>query len=133
MICTSREQSERLLKCGISPNTADMSLVEIPYEFNDGRKITNIKAINRPYRLAQLSYREKHNFLPVWSLSAILDMMPPFTRLIKHPMGDRYVCNIIDFDCTFEAIGDTAIEACVKMIEWLSENGHFEKRKSNGI
>ena len=63
-ICTSIEQSKKLIELGIDVNTADMywSIDEIPFPVND--TVTDWK------------YAQENGMLPAWSLSALEGLMP---------------------------------------------------------
>ena len=68
-ICTSREQSERLLALGLKKETADMYYSAI----HNGNKVVG-------YRVAQ-GYNYKHfevfaDDIPAWSLHRLIEMMP---------------------------------------------------------
>lgn len=118
-IATTQEQSARLLRCGVSAESADMS-------WNKG------KAANRD-GYAWLLFSE--NFLkpdnsyrcvPAWSLSALLSLLPEEmgNAVGAYPGTNRYTCfTLIDPDVE-PVVADTAIEAVVQMIEQLTANGY---------
>lgn len=59
-ICTSREQSERLLALGLKPETADMVLV--PSSRHDGSDVIRVRKC----------YLMEEDAIPAWSLGRLL-------------------------------------------------------------
>lgn len=143
-IATDSSQSQRLLSCGVSADTADMARYEddevpmMPWDWTTG------------------SYG---GTFPAWSLSALLSLLPkelddfPFTKWYE-PFQDGWeICDkedestingevklyfsdgrwIVDYDWDgFTGRlpqSDSPIEACVLAIELLTANGY----KLNGI
>lgn len=131
MIATTIEQSQRLLRCGVSADTADMMY------FEDGE-------------LSTLSYSEYNEdfyhkeTLSAWSLSTLLSLLP---TSILSPLGNEYMLELskrrmhsgwevqwvyngsrfttYDKHKVFHKLWDKSpIEACVKAIEWLTSNGY---------
>lgn len=127
-IATTKEQSDRLLACGVSADTADMARYEddsvpmMPWDWTTG------------------SYG---GTFPAWSLSALLGLLP---SSILSPLGNEYMLELSKLRMhdawevqwfsgrdrfrtydkkNFHKLWDKSpIEACVKAIEWLSENGY---------
>lgn len=121
-ICTTLEESKKLIELGIDVNTADMywlnryiDLTETKYElFVVDRSNERIDFFNS-YAVAV----EKGEIIPAWSLSALLELIPeriPGTKLVIKWDGSYY---IEDRDCLF----DNAIDAAFEMVCWLKENG----------
>ena len=119
-ICTTREQSERLLALGIGKETADMFIgidwgKELAYDKNGGYT-SNLNAS-----------------IPAWSLNRLIEMMPfdviieggfdnCFTLIKNYPKG--YSVEYDGFSYYHkENIYDTIIEG----IEHLIKEGHFNK------
>ena len=120
-ICTTREQSERLLALGLRKETADMFIgidwgKELAYDKNGGYT-SNLGAI-----------------IPAWSLNRLIEMMPfdviieggfdnCFTLIKNYPKGYS-----VEYDGYSyyhkENIYDTIIEG----IEHLIKEGHFNKK-----
>ena len=119
-ICTTREQSERLLALGLRKETADMFIGidwgnELAYDKNGGYT-SNLDT-----------------FIPAWSLNRLIEMMPLdviieggfdncFTLIKNYPKGYS-----VEYDGYSyyhkENIYDTIIEG----IEHLIKEGHFNK------
>ena len=123
-IATTREQSARLLQCGVDPETADM--VWTCFE-SDDEQYDKLGVMDEfAYEFSALKP------IPAWSLSALLNLMP---RTVTHKGrtnifglyheeekdggGWNYSCpGIVYFT------GDTPFEAVIKMIEWLTANNY---------
>lgn len=131
-IATTIEQSERLLKCGIDPKTADMVWTRWD---NDGE------------RTDKLDVMDIHAFemrclrpIPAWSLSTLLDMLPSniqkrlprcYYLSVGHSRYDGKTSWTIGYynqwSCNGTLYGyrnSSPIEACVKTIEWIAEKGY---------
>lgn len=101
-ICTSLEQSKKLMELGIDRKTSDMN-----YWCGSGLRIGGYKA------------QDEELDIPAWSLSALLELIPeriPGTKLVIKWDGCYY---IEGRDC----LRDTAIDAAFEMVVWLKENG----------
>ncbi len=140
-IATTREQSDRLLKCGLSAESADMV-----YDEATGLEVNAGKTIQSGYS-------------PAFSLSALLSLLPkelddfPFTKWYEPFQNGWEICDkedestingevklyfsngywIVDYDWDgFTGRlpqSDNPVEACVLAIELLTANGY----KLNGI
>lgn len=144
-ICTSREQSDRLLNCGVSADSADMCYYHVDDCLNNSDK----PVYNTP--------KEQFDFLvgcgfgdyrihitPAWSLSRLFELLP---KSIISPMGNDYRLELSTsrmhdewevqwtYNCgRFHTYDNqrvfhklwyaSPIEACVKAIEWLTECGY---------
>lgn len=130
-IATTREQGQRLMACGVKAETADMTLL-----LEHGHT-ENTRLSARPYGTFKEPFREQ-NCIPAWSLSRLLEMMPKKLTVgisvLELGMGFepfyghfylRYTnarTGIDDLESHTEA--DTPMDACVQMIEWLTQNGY---------
>jgi hypothetical protein len=119
-ICTSIEQSKKLIELGIDITTVDMYYL---YDYN-------IKEYDDDTQIIPQSELEQHFSLfpediPAWSLSALLDLMPKvnghYPELCRGKQTGQYYMWIEDtFDTqTF----NNPIDAAFEMIVWLKENG----------
>ena len=118
MICTTIEQSKKLIELKIDINTADMCWC------NENDVITI------PYIDSLITE------CPAWSLSALLDLIPPYLGEFNEGIdfgfdkavnGKWYSAHYLQY--TKEGInpiktvtGDTAVDAVFEMIVWLKEN-----------
>ena len=125
-ICTSLEQSKRLIELGIDVNSADM----VYHKNLDGTY--NLRVVNNI-----LEYD-----IPAWSLSALLELMPSYLfefergiDLNLYPSINRkgwlcsYMPNVIENMKTdkFKQIthADNLVDAAYEMIIWLKENNYL--------
>ena len=139
-IATNPDQSNRLLACGVDPNTADMyiSINMCPGE-NYGKYSTRVLGedlITLSKILRSIDYE------PAWSLSALLALLPTEIKeeisrfdeiqtygLLIYPYMqgwqiDYQYCEDDECHCLKCVHGSDLIEACVKAIEWLTANGY---------
>lgn len=148
-IATTASQSQRLLACGVSADTADMCWYKAKSPNKEGYS----------WMLISKNYLKRHSsdeFVPAWSLSALLtNVLPkhlddfPFTQWIE-PLSGGEICEIedneecvlngdvklsyeetawiVDYDWDgFTGVlpnSDNPIEACVRAIELLYANGY---------
>ena len=104
---TNIEQSEKLLKLGLNPDTADMHF------FNKDEKPM------LGYNATTAEKYKKYNFLymPCWSVGALIDLLPIGTHTCSHitDAGITYECYTEKerFECL------TILDAVFSMIEWL--------------
>lgn len=125
-IATTQEQSQRLLRCGVSADTADMSWVVLS---DDTETLTAIP---------NLAQSEVINY-PAWSLSRLLRLIPHvievyddgdyyFSLAQEFPASEDYHAAYkycwADDDVFVGKRSSCPIEACVQLIEWLKENGY---------
>jgi hypothetical protein len=122
-ICTTREQSERLLALGLKKETADMvwsGLSEWP--------------ICHPYnRIKHLASDLDDKILPAWSLHRLIEMIPSFINIGEH----TYIFRIIQgklFSYHNNIVGDVLLygkgsiyNSAIYTIEWLIGEGYFNK------
>ena len=123
-ICTTREQSERLLTLGLKKQTADMFYAAI----HNGTKVVG-------YRVSPI-YNE-YNFeiftddILAWSLNRLIEMMPEemyggILCIFKDSI--RYEEVIMDrLEAHFEVVGENMYENAISCIEWLINEGYFNK------
>ena len=129
-ICTTQDQSARLLRCGVPAESADMSID------TDTDKL---------YLGAYSERVDKVHEVPAWSLSRLLSLLP-----FKIPCGnfefwlDVAPINFgtqwsIGYYCTEKprtikglTHTESLIECAVQEIEWLSANGYKLKGGTDG-
>ena len=120
-ICTSLEQSKKLIELGIDVNTADMVYQSVEDEYGDGEW----EAIPRNNSL-NIGYDDD---IPCWSLSALLGILAEQHFIIKAntnwkdmiKVGNEFNIDIPIRHCKiwFPSLLDAAFE----MVWWLKENG----------
>lgn len=122
-ICTTKEQSSRLLEAGVRPETADMYLdeFELPVAFE--------------YRRIEGHVGQDMAF-PAWSLSKLIGMMPDQVEC----EGYNYYLFMLprdkEFTIKYSAGSNLAqsycreslFDAITEMIEWLIKEGHLDNK-----
>ena len=119
-ICTTREQSERLLALGIRKETADMFIgidwgKELAYDKNGGYT-SNLNAS-----------------IPAWSLNRLIEMMPfdviieggfdnCFTLIKNYPKGYS-----VEYDGFSYYHKENIYDTIIEVIEHLIKEGNFNK------
>lgn len=144
-IATTPEQSARLIACGIEPETADMCWTRRTHRLDSSPIKKNHQKenlwIGYPCRRILEDYEQRTD-TPAWSLSALLSVLPqriiipkantPCNFMLHHFSNEWYVMYHdsgffgVPDDCIWKCAehkADNPIEACVKKIEWLIQNG----------
>lgn len=132
-IVTTKDQSQRLLRCGVSAESADMMWSRL-----DKTRDHNLYAV--PWYTPRLPNRKiTDNDFPAWSLSALLGLIPHvievyddgdyyFSLAQEFPASEDYHAAYMycwaDDDVLVGKRSSCPIEACVQLIEWLKENGY---------
>ena len=138
-ICTTKEQSERLLALGLKKETADMTLqtaLDVCYTM--------------PFQEAIEYFENRHlpphpTILPAWSLHRLIEMIPDKisypTKYDSAPLRINkdsmyYLCRFFDRygDEDFNSVGDNEAigshniyDYAVSVIAFLIKEGHFNK------
>ena len=118
-ICTTEEQSERLLALGLKKETADMTYL-------------NDEICTASYNEMECPYDNLVN--PAWSLHRLLEMMPTYIDVI----GDEWTLNILqgkliayttdENENFLFAQGATSLyDSIIAAIDWLIQAEHFNK------
>lgn len=108
-ICTSIEQSKKLIELGIDVNTADMywwptSLRYYIETMDDG------------------DFNEDEEHIRAWSLTALFNMLPKSARLERGSSTE--LCRVtlpVELKCSDWYLDP--IDAVFEMVVWLKENG----------
>ena len=112
-ICTTREQSKRLLALGLKKETADMA-IELDME-------TTYEAY---YYSA---YPPSRRGIPAWSLDRLMELVPHrYGEYCDYANNYMYYYNI-PLDVVEQFVGETKYEYLIDCIEWLIKEGHFNK------
>lgn len=119
-ICTSREQSERLLALGLKKETADMGLcVNIPLSVEDWK-----------------DYDDTVIDIPAWSLHRLLSILPDYIVVNSSSgLNPNFYLNIRDGFVSYKdnrgfSYGSTSgnmYDAITSMISFLIKEGYFPK------
>ena len=109
-ICTTREQSDRLLALGLNKETADCALLPLTDE------VTSV--------LVKPSTNDIKFTIPAWSLGRLIKLMPR-TTIMHTQEGDTSID--IDMYAIEILVSDDPIAEAVSIIEWLIKEGNFNK------
>lgn len=123
-ICTTIEQSKRLLDLGLNPQTADMALIYEEWENHWSMQT---------YQWEPYNEIDMDNFIPAWSLHRLIEMLPN-----EIPMEDYYLILGVSFNCVrysdggeyaevFLGFDGTTYSCIIKCVEWLIKEGYFNK------
>ena len=114
-ICTTREQSERLLALGLKKETADM-IHMWHWEF-DGYTLLTV-----PWERAHRTTED----IPAWSLHRLIEMIP------QEHEGSFFSLSLNDAGYSepgawvlYERVG--TYDSIINCIEWLIKEGYFNK------
>ena len=129
-ICTTREQSERLLALGLKKETADMA-----YLWYGRAEDDTMLLMDKPSEVYQ-GIMTTHD-IPAWSLHRLIEMMP--NNIHKYnDIADLSVSNELvqyrfydvdyNHDVCLEHFNDgTLYDNIIDCIEWLIKEGYFNK------
>ena len=127
-VCTTRDQSERLLSLGLKRETADCALLPLT------DKVTSV--------LVKPSANDIKNTIPAWSLHRLLCIIPKYIQVpdnvweykhdlylsIDEELHVRYYEEGVDEPCFDKSfLKDDLYQNCVSCIEWLIKKGYFNK------
>lgn len=119
-ICTSLEQSKKLIKLGIDVNTADM------YWWSSGKR-------NYIDAMDDGDFDEEEGHIRAWSLTALLEIIPNIEIRSKvQNFKNKSWCISSHDDKDHNhiwAYGDELVDACVELIYKLKEQNHDTKRR----
>lgn len=128
-IATDSSQSQRLLRCGVSADTADMIGIEPNYGYECEL-------------WSSMQGQDTRGYFPAWSLNALLGLLPKEIKVDESPHDEvqRYglliypfmggwqaeyqYCEDDECHCLKCVYGTDLLEACVQLIEWLMENNY---------
>ena len=127
-ICTTIEQSKRLLELGLKPETADMRHIpysgfSVPMKYNDG------------------FFFDDSDYTPAWSLHKLIELCPEYINIdgyadttywFKLYKLDNKIIYENDYDrWLYLGDGDTLFNTLIDCIEWLISNNHFKQEYLN--
>ena len=131
-ICTSLEQSKKLIELGIDINTADLTVLDLPIQNGDRFKFINNKLPGDIFPSITDGKSEK---IPAWSLTALLGLMPKLYEFENDTDDGGCQPNLckgwdnnqwhVVYRSSIHITDwyDDPIDAAFEMICWLKENG----------
>lgn len=121
-VCTTREQSQRLLELGLKPETADMYYTTF-YRDNVGYEIIQV----RSERLPLLSQE-----IPAWSLHRLIEMCGIDRMPISFHKKGKIRIRVNHIHPTHEGrSGYNHYNSLIDCIEWLISENYFNKEYLN--
>jgi hypothetical protein len=114
-ICTSIDQSKKLIELGIDINTADMCYC--PIMDIDSMSNTGFLEIPECYPFSEVK-ECRVQYLPAWSLSALLKLIP-ITCVLSINSGHYRIAS----NETNTFFHNNPLDATFEMVCWLKENG----------
>ena len=111
-ICTTIEQSKKLIKLGIDVNTVDMYYQYDYYikEYEEDAQIIPKSELGQHFSL----FPED---IPAWSLSALLGLMPKFTLERNISTNEKFLL-YYNYNQTYY---DDPVDAAFEMVCWLKK------------
>ena len=112
-ICTSREQSERLLALGLKPETADIEICCLDGEIRF---------------LEEEDYQDTGITIPAWSLHRLIEIVPSTINKMLWFTITPYTAlyDSVDYIKSFDS-KDNLYDNLISCIEWLIKKGYFNK------
>lgn len=150
-ICTSIEQSKKLLELGLKPETADMhyhknKLIKWRLETYPLRTKEDSAVYKGLVRVDGQQYADEYfervygQDIPAWSLSRLIELMPREIRddhrilckLVIQKSGNIFIyMNDDNFSpCLYILIdfrGQSLFDSAINMMEWLIKKNYFNK------
>lgn len=128
-ICTTKEQSERLLTLGLKAETADMSYQVKIFDPFPQHLVDCV-----PSLLTHPPINDER-FIPAWSLNRLIEIMPTYIDVI----GDEWTLNILQGkliayttdekeNFLFAQGAVSLYDSIIDAIEWLIQAGHFNEK-----
>jgi hypothetical protein len=136
-ICTTEEQSKRLLALGLKRRTADCILVENPFKPNNYVMFPIVDVDET------LENEMNNEPIPAWSLHRLIEMMPKriknvkedwdicghdITFVITEELDVNYEEPFEDYPCYNKYFHEGNLyDKIASSIAWLIKEGHFNK------
>lgn len=131
-ICTSIEQSKKLLSLGLDPSTADMyySWVGTAYTLH-AESYNELIAWRKYYAKTHKHPSCRTSIIPCWSFGALLELMPDIIKVEEEYYTFSLIKNVIEYvghdgNILYSTGGESFVDAAVKMFELIdnSKNIH---------
>lgn len=128
-ICTTVEQSKRLLGLGLDDDTADMLILPLP----NGKELIIQKFADESGNLYYKIKDEQWESSPAWSLHRLIAMLPDFFsnlgRQFNLKMDKCFLryCTARNDEYIYFQQKDTLYDNIIDCIEWLIKENKFNK------
>jgi hypothetical protein len=129
-VCTTKEQSQRLLNLGLKPETADMK-----HLFDDRNDYSFFHHwVCLPYKWDKESLVDREN-IPAWSLHRLIELLPQDIHLDDYA-DTHYYLTINPFKVIYanshrlwiyQRNGGCLYDKLIDTIEWTIKNNFFNK------
>lgn len=114
-ICTTIEQSQKLIRLGLDMSTADLGWNISPngsvrlLSVDDWVLVTDDKNVDK--------------IVPAWSLSALIELLPYQSCLVRDFRTKKFRCRCIGLMDTYWC--DTSLDAAFEMVCWIKNNTYL--------
>ena len=141
LICTTIEQSKRLIELGLKSETADMHYVKKTMDsmgnpINDEFDIPHYGNTNSKYGRYVVMNFSNYETLPAWSLHRLMAIMPDKIKMMSITM-EWWDFHLQIYKTTISYIGlrvvtafnqnDNLYDNIIDCIEWLIKEKYFDK------
>ena len=147
-ICTSIEQSSRLLALGLKKETADCyHWQETEPMYGEAAGIWHLETLDSKDNQEHFEYLDKyfgvcladdeeHYFIPAWSLHRIINLIPERISIcgLEHKISIReYSVRYVQSEESYigRFYGENLYDMLITCIEWLINGGYFNKEYLN--
>lgn len=127
-ICTTKEQSQRLLDLGLKPETADCQYAALVVDW-EGRSILNPKwrfyGHNEGFIVQNFEHMER---IPAWSLHRLIDLCGAERMPISFYKKGKVMIRVNHIHPTQNGRSNyNHYDSLIDCIEWLVSEGYFNK------
>ena len=129
-ICTSLEQSKKLIELGIDISTADMFYAELSIDGNIKHNLYPLESYGfKTFSDTKTHESKRLSFIPAWSLSALIWLMPERIKIgeeLSFCLASKKSSTGFSFGYNLNGstfVKDNPIDAAFEMVVWLKENG----------
>ena len=136
-VCTSREQSERLLALGLKKETADCYHWQETDRYGDGNGIWHCEILSEYnkdhneylYNVYGIDGSDEGFFIPAWSLHRLIEMCGEDRLPINFHKKGKVKIRVNHIHPTHDGrSGYNYYDSIIDNIEWLIKEGYFNKK-----